>query len=104
MKKRYLFGLFWVQGFSNSPELVQMCVSHIKTLSTSYPVIELSLDNIDKYVIIPNVILNKYKNGIISQAHFADFLRFNLLKDYGGFWMYATVYQHDYRTMDALTD
>ena len=41
---------------------------------------------------IPIIILNKYKAGLIGQAHFADILRSALLAEQGGCWIDASVF------------
>jgi mannosyltransferase OCH1-like enzyme len=40
---------------------------------------------------MPPFILDKYRRGIISNAHFSDLLRTLLLINYGGVWVDATV-------------
>ena len=40
---------------------------------------------------IPEYIINKWKNGIISNTHFSDILRVALLTQHGGLWLDATV-------------
>ena len=49
-------------------------------------------DNFGTYIQLPRWLIEKWKNGIISNAHFSDVLRLELLIKYGGIWLDATVY------------
>ena len=44
------------------------------------------------YCYIPKHIIDKYKNGIIKSAHFADIIRTCLLYENGGLWIDATIF------------
>ena len=54
---------------------------------TDHEIIFIDMNNLSKYVKIPDYMLEKYKKGIISHAHFADIVRIFLLREYGGLWM-----------------
>ena len=85
--------VFWDKGFENAPEIVKICLESIKRHSAGRTVEMLDLNNLDKYVKIPNYyILKKYKESKISHQHFADIVRSVLLRDYGGTWIDATTY------------
>ena len=43
-----------------------------------------------KYIKLPDVILEKRRQGKIKNAHFADICRVELLYNYGGFWLDST--------------
>ena len=45
-----------------------------------------------KYADIPDYIMEKYKEGMITKTHFSDYLRTCLLLKNGGYWCDATVY------------
>lgn len=66
-------------------------------------IIIISNDNLYKYVSFPNYIIEKRRKGIISDAHFSDLLRLELLTKYGGTWIDATVwcstYTHNFKYM-----
>ncbi len=81
----------WFQGLEKAPEIVKCCYKSICENITDREIILITQDNYSDYVNIPNYILEKYKNGIISHAHFADILRLELLIKYGGTWIDSTV-------------
>ncbi len=41
---------------------------------------------------IPNSIVSKWKSNVISDTHFSDIIRTELLIKYGGTWIDSTVY------------
>lgn len=82
----------WLQGEESAPQLVKNCIDSIRRHSNGHEVIVVSRDNFDKYVNIPDYILDKYDKGIISHAHFSDIMRMSLLRDHGGIWIDATVF------------
>lgn len=96
--------IYWAQGYSDAPDLVKECIANVKRNSEGHNVILLSLDNLKNYVRIPYYIWEKYNMGIISQAHFSDILRFDLLARYGGIWMDATLLQINSNTISRLNN
>ena len=82
----------WFQGEDSMPPIVKICVQSIKKYNPDRKIILLTKDNIKDYVSIPDYIEEKYKNGIIPHAHYADLVRFMLLYKYGGTWIDATVF------------
>lgn len=82
----------WLQGLETAPELVKCCVSSIKKNMPNYEVNIITYDNLSKYVDLPSYILNKYKMGTISNAHFSDIIRSKLLISHGGVWIDSTVF------------
>lgn len=91
INKKYIWVL-WYQGIEQAPELVKKCIKSIKKNSYNYEVIILTKDNISKYIDIPDIILNKVDNKIITLTHFSDILRMGLLSKYGGIWVDSTCY------------
>lgn len=83
--------VFWNSGISNAPDIVKMCCESIKKNSGG-TVIILDENNIDDYVIFPDYIKEKVKNGNIPMAGYTDLMRFALLEHYGGMWIDSTVY------------
>jgi hypothetical protein len=79
----------WLQGLENAPRLVKACYESCKMLGMEIKVI--TADNFSQYVTIPDFILQKYRTGAISNTHFSDILRLELLTSYGGTWIDATV-------------
>lgn len=84
----------WLQGIEQAPDMVQRCVANTKRKmeALGYQVILISEQNLKEYVTLPSFIEQKYKQGIIPPAHYADLIRLNLLIEYGGTWIDTTVY------------
>ena len=81
----------WLQGIEHAPHIVKKCVDSIKTHAVKQEVILITNENLGQYLQLPEYILNKWKKGIISNTHFSDIIRINLLDEYGGIWIDATV-------------
>jgi len=84
----------WLQGVENAPELIQKCVASVKKYYGN-EVIVLTHENIHDFVEIPDVIIEKHQKGIISNTHFADFVRFLVIEKYGGLWLDGTTFLLD---------
>ena len=80
----------WLQGIDQAPEIVQKCYKSIKDNSQGFDVVLLTDENFSEYVDIPDFMLEKYKSGIISKAHFSDVLRTYLMVQKGGIWLDST--------------
>lgn len=92
-QSNYKVWVFWWQGInSETPEIVQNCIESIKNNFKSHEVVIITKENFSSYVSIPNYILEKMNNKIISITHFSDILRANLLSEYGGVWLDATCF------------
>lgn len=83
--------VLWLQGIEQAPELIQACVSSMKKNLSTYEVRVLNEENINKYVDIPEKVVEKWKKGIIYNAHFSDLVRVSILSQYGGTWIDSTV-------------
>lgn len=83
----------WLQGLEQAPELVKVCVASLEKLGKEICII--TADNYEEYVSLPGDILEKWKAGIISNTHFSDLLRVELLAERGGLWIDATVFCSD---------
>jgi hypothetical protein len=84
----------WWQGEESMPELVHMCHTRLKQVIPN-EIAELHLitmDNYQSYVTIPDHIIQKFQNGIITMTTMSDVLRFHLLYQYGGYWLDSTVF------------
>jgi hypothetical protein len=82
----------WFQGENQMPPLVKGCYKSIKQHANKHPVNLITSANYNQYVSIPQYILDKQEAGKISYAHFSDIIRVNLLADYGGIWLDATIF------------
>jgi hypothetical protein len=81
----------WLQGMENAPALVQRCFESLQANLKNKKIIVITADNFSNYVSFPDYILKKWHSGIITNTHFSDLLRLELLLSYGGIWIDATV-------------
>ncbi len=81
----------WFQGIENAPTIVKTCFNSLKKNLPNKEIVLLTYDNIDNYVTFPKYILDKWKKGFITNTHMTDLLRLELLTNYGGTWIDATV-------------
>ncbi len=83
----------WWQGEESMPPIVKACISRMRSLLPKTARLHLiTWETIGKYIDLPETVIEKHRNGIISAAHLSDILRFGLLSQYGGAWLDATVY------------
>jgi hypothetical protein len=90
-KSHTLIWTCWLQGYDSAPDIVKACISSMKHYMSDAEINIITEDNLSKYVTFPDFILDKYHRGIISKTHFSDLLRLELLINYGGVWIDATV-------------
>jgi len=81
----------WLQGEENAPDLVKSCFASIRAHSGKELVV-LDENSLDKWITLPETIMEKYRAGKIQSCHFADICRIELLHKYGGYWMDATCF------------
>lgn len=91
LRKPKIIWFCWFQGIENAPILVKKCFSSIKSKLSDYDIKLLTSANIFEFAILPDYIIEKWQKGIISDTHFSDILRNNVLVLYGGTWIDATV-------------
>ena len=84
--------ILWLQGVENAPEIVKKCIKSIKYYNGDKKIVVLTKDNLFDYIKLPKYIIEKWRKGIISNTHFSDIVRIELLYDYGGIWMDATTF------------
>lgn len=82
----------WLQGIENAPLIVKQCHESLVRNMPDKKLIIITKDNINEYVTFPDYILNKWKKGIITNTHFSDLLRLELLINHGGTWIDSTVF------------
>lgn len=80
----------WLQGMENAPQVVKECYHSIRYWLPDKEIVVITSDNYNEYVAFPNYIIEKWNKGIISNTHFSDLLRLELLIRYGGLWLDAT--------------
>lgn len=90
--KTKIIWVCWFQGILNAPSLVQNCFETIKKYNPDYQVILLTYDNLNQYISLPEYIIEKWQKGIISNTHFSDIIRNNILLCRGGTWVDATLF------------
>ena len=89
--KQYIFQ-YWNSGIENAPRIVKSCFDSIEEYCRDKEIVRLNDSNLHNYISIPEYIKKKYDIGIISKAHYSDYIRTCLLYKYGGYWCDATVY------------
>lgn len=87
----------WWQGTDSMPELVRMCHTRLKQVfpKDKAELHIITLNNYKDYVDIPEHIVKKFNDGIVTMTTMSDVLRFSLLERYGGYWLDATVFFTD---------
>lgn len=86
----YPIWFFWYQGFKFAPPLVKACLENLKQKNKN--VIEVSKENLDVYIDIPQYIKQKVSKGEITYTHYSDIIRVSLLAKYGGLWLDSTCF------------
>ncbi len=81
----------WFQGIENAPLLCQTCVKRIQDVYGKKNVCVITKDNFRDYADLPDYIVDKWEQGIITNAQFSDILRIALLCEHGGTWIDATI-------------
>ncbi len=82
----------WLQGIENAPPLVRHCYASLQNNLSDRKIVLLTEENYRDYVTFPVHIQQKIDSGIISRTHMSDLLRLELLLNYGGTWIDATVF------------
>lgn len=82
----------WFQGIDNAPEIVKKCFASIKKCITDREIILITEKNYQDYISFPREVQKKIDDGKIKGAHFSDLIRLELLYNYGGTWIDATVF------------
>ncbi|MCD8290797.1 MAG: capsular polysaccharide synthesis protein [Prevotella sp.] len=82
----------WLQGIEAAPLLVKRCCQSLKENMPDREIVLLTEDSWKDYVSLPPHIIEKMEKGYITRTHFSDFLRLELLLNYGGTWIDATVF------------
>ncbi|OLR59194.1 hypothetical protein BHF70_05885 [Anaerostipes sp. 494a] len=95
----------WWQGEKSMPELVHMCHTRLKQVipKEKAELHLITLENYQSYVTIPDYIIEKFNNGIITMTTMSDILRFYLLYKYGGYWVDSTVFFTDHIPEEYFT-
>lgn len=89
-KKNNNIWICWLQGYDNMPDIAKKCVASIYKYCDKENIKFIDTNNYSDYIELPNYIIEKWKKGIISHAHFTDVIRTELLIKHGGLWIDAT--------------
>lgn len=84
--------VFWWQGELAMPPVIKECYKSILRNCNGRTVVLLDQNNFKDYITLPDYILRKFYEGVISKTHFSDILRVGLLKEYGGMWIDAAIF------------
>ncbi|OUP08472.1 capsular polysaccharide synthesis protein [Collinsella sp. An2] len=80
----------WLQGMEKAPEIVQICYESICYWLEGWDIVVITSDNYSDYADLPEHVVEKWKQGVITNTHFSDILRLDLLVRHGGLWLDAT--------------
>jgi len=94
----------WWQGEKNAPEIVELCIMRMRKMSGNAKVVVIDKDNYDKYIKLPDDIINLFNDKKMSMAHFSDILRTSILSDYGGLWIDSTIWVHNLIPREAFNN
>lgn len=84
--------VYWKQGEENAPGIVRKCIRSIRENKGGYQVVVLDENSLPDYLVMPDFIEKKHKEGKIKEALYSDLLRISLLLEYGGIWCDATCF------------
>lgn len=83
----------WLQGLESAPDIVKACYRSVQSLEKfGKRIVVLDSENLFEYVSLPSYVVEKYQQGMIGMAHFADLVRLELLTSRGGTWIDATAW------------
>lgn len=80
----------WLQGIDSAPLVVKQCYASINKWLSGWNIVLVTADNYSDYVSLPEFIVKKWQQGTISNTHFSDILRLELLVEHGGLWLDST--------------
>lgn len=81
----------WLQGLNTAPKLVKVCFKSLHKNLKDRDIKVVDEKNWREYVDLPDYIIQKWERRVIPPALFSDLLRLQLLINYGGTWIDASV-------------
>ena len=85
--------MFWYTGNLFENPVLKMCYDSIAKLKPAETeIILVNKDNLQQYIELPDYIMRKVDQGLISLTHLSDIVRFKLLSKWGGTWFDTTVF------------
>lgn len=85
--------MMWLDGVASMPTKYQPFIDSISRNNPGRPLRIVDFDEVRRLVRVPEVILERVRDGSLRKAHLSDVLRFLLLEKYGGVWLDLTVFQ-----------
>ncbi len=82
----------WWQGEENAPEVVKRCFASVRKHCIGKDFKIITKNNFRDYIQLPEYIIKKVDQGMITLTHLSDILRMYLLYNYGGLWLDATIF------------
>lgn len=89
-ENNYVFSI-WYQSEKDAPPLVRACFKRLRKFYGDKVKI-IDKDSLKDWISLPDYILTQWEKGVITNAHFSDICRVELLYQYGGLWFDATDY------------
>ena len=86
--------MFWYSGYETAPPLIKKCIDRVRSIE-GIDFIFIDKDNLQQYFGDYDKVMPIFYAGRISVTHLSDLLRLYLLKEYGGFWLDATIFVID---------
>lgn len=89
---KIIWVMWWTGDYHNN-QIVSVCISRIKEFANEYGY-QFNLineNNLSEYINLSDIV-ELYKEGYLSVQGLSDSIRFKLLREYGGFWMDATIF------------
>lgn len=91
--KKFPIWVCWWQGEKMMPLVPKLCLSSLRSnLRDGQELHLITKENYTDFVDIPEYVIRKMEQGMLSVTAFSDILRFTLLTRYGGLWVDATCY------------
>ncbi len=90
----------WLQGIDAAPPITRACLKSLEKLGREIRIID--RENLSDYVTMPGTVMDKWQQGIITNTHFSDLLRAELLTTRGGVWIDATAYCTDADRLNCI--
>ena len=81
--------VYWAQGFKQAPAVVQTCRARWPRTSPDIPVVEVDDATLAAHVDVPAAVRRTLAE---NPTHFSEVVRCLLLRDHGGIWADATVW------------
>ena len=87
----FIFWVMWWQGVEKAPKLVKNNIARLQNIVGKENVVIITKENYKEFTRIPDNIEEKLRLNKISFTHWSDIVRFNLLRDNGGYWVDSTL-------------